>query len=129
MHKLIQTDPTRKIRICPLASFPEQGEKGFQLELPEGRLAIFVVRQADDYFAYVNSCPHTGVSLDWQPDQFLDASGSLIQCSTHGALFRINDGLCIHGPCLNSYLTRLNTTMEDGDLMLLLPDKRAKNLY
>jgi nitrite reductase/ring-hydroxylating ferredoxin subunit len=81
---------------------------------------ILVVSQQDHYYAYLNSCPHTGASLDWQPNQFLDSSGTLIQCSTHGALFRIEDGLCIYGPCLNRSLTAIETHIELGELFILL---------
>jgi nitrite reductase/ring-hydroxylating ferredoxin subunit len=39
------------------------------------------------------------VTLNWMPDQFLDLEGRYIQCATHGALFRFEDGLCLAGPC------------------------------
>jgi len=44
-------------------------------------------------------------SLGWQPDRFLDDSASLIQCATHGALFLIENGECIAGPCAGQSLT------------------------
>lgn len=109
-----------KIRLCPLTAIPVGGATGFRLETNSGMRDILVVRLDDHYYAYLNSCPHTGASLDWQPNQFLDSSGTLIQCSTHGALFRIEDGLCIYGPCLNRALTPLMTQIEDGELFILL---------
>ena len=42
-----------------------------------------------------------------QPDQFLDPSNSLIQCATHGALFLIENGECVAGPCAGQSLTAI----------------------
>ncbi|MEE8263379.1 MAG: Rieske (2Fe-2S) protein, partial [Gammaproteobacteria bacterium] len=42
----------------------------------------------------------------WVPDQFLDETGNLLQCATHGALFRIEDGFCVAGPCTGASLTQ-----------------------
>jgi nitrite reductase/ring-hydroxylating ferredoxin subunit len=44
-------------------------------------------------------CPHLGIPLNWAPERFLDLDGTLIQCSSHGALFQIDSGECIAGPC------------------------------
>ncbi len=33
------------------------------------------------------------------PDRYLTREGDLILCAGHAALFRIEDGLCIGGPC------------------------------
>ena len=63
---------------------------------------------------YVNSCPHIGVSLDWAPHRFLSADGSRIVCSTHGAEFRIADGLCTAGPCLGERLEAVMIQIKDG---------------
>ena len=117
---MMESTPKNKARLCPLTSIPVEGAMGFKLDLHGVSRDIFVVRQKEGVYAYVNSCPHTGVSLDWQPNQFLDNSGTLIQCSTHGALFRIEDGLCIHGPCVNQSLVRIHTELTEGELFLLL---------
>jgi nitrite reductase/ring-hydroxylating ferredoxin subunit len=47
----------------------------------------------------VNRCPHVGTPLDWAENEFLDREGRHIVCATHGALFRIDDGRCVAGPC------------------------------
>jgi nitrite reductase/ring-hydroxylating ferredoxin subunit len=64
----------------------------------------FMVNRDGEYFAYVNSCPHTGAPLEWTPDQFLDAEGGHIICAVHGALFEIATGLCVYGPCTGASL-------------------------
>ncbi|MCB1849350.1 MAG: Rieske 2Fe-2S domain-containing protein, partial [Gammaproteobacteria bacterium] len=65
-----------------------------------------------------NRCPHTGAPLDWSPDQFLDAEGRFIICAMHGALFEIESGRCIYGPCVNQSLERLPVRLERGRLLL-----------
>jgi nitrite reductase/ring-hydroxylating ferredoxin subunit len=53
------------------------------------------------------------------PDQFLDERRELIVCATHAALFRIDDGRCIAGPCAGAYLRKLSVRL-DGDTILLI---------
>ena len=68
---------------------------------------LLLVRREGRVYAYRNRCPHRGIPLEWQPDQFLDDSGSLIRCSTHGALFLIESGECVAGPCEGQALQAL----------------------
>ena len=71
---------------------------------------LFAVRKDGQVFAYRNRCPHRGIPLEWLPDQFLDHSASLIQCATHGALFLIDSGECVAGPCAGQALEALACT-------------------
>ena len=96
-----------------ISSIPENGSKGLSIKHGEHELKVIVVRQGTDIYCYHNSCPHTGVSLDWTPNQFLDTSGELIQCSTHGALFRITDGYCVAGPCAGQNLRPLKLKVKN----------------
>jgi len=76
-------------------------------------VSLFVVRRDNEVKGYINSCPHTGVPLEWVPDQFLDADGSFIECATHGALFTIEDGKCVSGPCAGDSLRPVRLAVED----------------
>ena len=78
------------------------------------RLEIFVHRVGCDAVAYVNRCPHAGHPLDWTPGRFLDTTGRLFQCASHGARFRIGDGFCVSGPCPGRYLTPVRIEIADG---------------
>lgn len=75
---------------------------------------IFVVNKSDQYFGFVNSCPHTGAPLEWMPDQFLSLDGEHIQCSLHGARFTIDRGLCIYGPCQGQSLQSIELDITNG---------------
>lgn len=92
--------------------------KGFTFERGGEVTEGLVVRKGDGVHAYINSCPHTGVPLDWMPDQFLDIKGEFVQCSMHGALFEISSGLCVHGPCVNRRLEALPVEVVDGVIVL-----------
>jgi nitrite reductase/ring-hydroxylating ferredoxin subunit len=74
----------------------------------------FLISWNGKFFAYVNSCPHTHVNLNWSPDQFFDLEIEFIQCSMHGALFEPDSGLCIRGPCLGQSLQQLPVRIENG---------------
>jgi nitrite reductase/ring-hydroxylating ferredoxin subunit len=103
-----------------LEELQDPGSRGFEVETDQGSLALFLVRRGESGFAYLNQCPHTGINLEWLPDQFLDTSGGLIQCATHGALFRIEDGYCLRGPCAGESLKPLRLEQEGGELVLVL---------
>jgi nitrite reductase/ring-hydroxylating ferredoxin subunit len=112
--------------LCRLDELPEGQSKGFALD-PAAHYADFlVVRARTGIYAYRNRCPHTGAPMEWEPDRFLDFSGTLIQCGIHGALFRVEDGYCIAGPCARQSLQRIAVTERDGWLIALEPVERAR---
>jgi nitrite reductase/ring-hydroxylating ferredoxin subunit len=94
--------------------------RGFCIQYGSGEIPLFLVRRDDQWYVYLNRCPHTGVNLDWQPNRFLDETGTLIQCATHGALFRIQDGYCIAGPCRGASLTPVAITWHGDQIYLQL---------
>jgi nitrite reductase/ring-hydroxylating ferredoxin subunit len=100
-------------RLCALDDIPDGGAKGFGPPAG-GFTGLFAVRQGEDVFVYVNSCPHIGVPLDWAPDRFLTADGGRIICATHGAEFGIADGVCVRGPCFGDRLEAVMIEIKDG---------------
>jgi nitrite reductase/ring-hydroxylating ferredoxin subunit len=105
-------------RLCRLDEIPDGMARGFELGAGTERLEIFVLRRGDALFAYRNECPHAGSPLDLLPDQFLSADRRHLQCHTHGALFRIEDGMCVSGPCLGRALLPVAVRVEEGVLLL-----------
>ena len=87
-------------RLCQLDELEDGSARGFNID---GE-SIFAVHKRGEIRVYRNSCPHLGVELNWMPDQFMDLDGELIQCATHGALFLVEDGLCVAGPCQGEFL-------------------------
>lgn len=101
----------------PASNIDYDQSMGFEL----AGQSLFVVNKDGSYFAYRNSCPHLGIELNWNEHVFLDLDKAFIQCSTHGALFTIEDGLCVAGPCNGQALQALNLTVIDDELIVELP--------
>ena len=93
-------------------------EEGTSRGLEVNNLYLFAVKKDDQITLYFNRCPHLGTPLEWEEDRFLDADGALIQCSTHGALFRIEDGRCLAGPCKGKYLLAVPFIIDKGIIMV-----------
>lgn len=94
--------------LCRLAEIPDGEGRGFILGEGAEQLALFVVRDGAEAFAYVNACPHQGTPLDWGgfdgEGRFVSAESGNILCATHGAEFGLKDGRCLAGPCLGKCL-------------------------
>lgn len=108
------------IYLCKLNQIDVNSTKGFSLDVAgkKDKLEIFLARNSQGLFGYTNQCPHTLVNLNWQADQFLNYDKNFIQCSMHGALFRVHDGLCIWGPCQGQSLISMNINIKDEDVMV-----------
>ena len=105
--------------LCRLNEIAEPGSKSFSLGAGSTRREIFVLRGDGEVRAYENTCPHTGGMLDWVPGQFLSYDKKHILCATHGALFRIADGHCIHGPCIGKSLVAVAIRLEGENIVLV----------
>ncbi|WP_122709968.1 Rieske (2Fe-2S) protein [Pseudomonas viridiflava] len=104
--------------LCTSSDLPESQSRGFELE----DYRLLAIRRQGEVFIYRNRCPHRGIPLEWQPDQFLDSSASLIQCATHGALFLIENGECVAGPCEGQSLTGLDCHEDAQGIWVTLPE-------
>ena len=67
----------------------------------------------ESLFAFKNICPHQKIPLDFNPGIFLNYDKNAIQCSTHGALFRIEDGYCFRGPCVGKFLEKVKFMIKN----------------
>ena len=105
------------MKLCTLDALQPDTPRGF--DLADGT-ALLLIRRGDRVIAWRNSCPHRGIRLEWQPDQFLVYEKQFIQCATHGALFGIDDGICIAGPCPGEQLEALPVEVRDGEVWLSL---------
>lgn len=102
----------------PLCHIDDIAE-GNSLGIESGELALIAIKKRGQLYLYHNRCPHVGIRLEWQPHQFLDADKTLIQCSSHGALFTIDKGRCVAGPCTGQSLQSIAFEIIDGQVYLL----------
>jgi nitrite reductase/ring-hydroxylating ferredoxin subunit len=112
-----------KLPLCRLKDLPDRGTRGFDLGADADPREIFLYREGACVFAYENSCPHLGSPLEFMPDRFLAPDGQHFLCSTHGALFRLDDGHCVSGPCQGQALAQLAVEVAaDGRVLLVGED-------
>jgi nitrite reductase/ring-hydroxylating ferredoxin subunit len=107
--------------ICAMSDVPSQRARGFQLMIVGDDGAprpwpIVIVRWGRQVFGYVNKCPHDGVNLDWEHNQFLDPNGIRLMCGKHGAQFELGTGVCVDGPCKGKNLTPVALAVLDNDI-------------
>jgi len=103
--------------VCRLSEL-EGGARGFTVGSGDWPLRGFVVRVGATVRGYLNRCPHAGHPLDLLPQRFLTADGTLILCSSHGALFEKATGLCVAGPCAGRALTPIALQVSCGFVLL-----------
>ena len=111
--------------ICSMSDIPSQKARGFHLAIVDENGAakpwpIIVVRWGKQVFGYLNKCPHDGVNLDWERNQFLDPNyGIRLMCGKHGALFELGTGVCVEGPCKGRSLIPVNLVVLDNDICVV----------
>jgi nitrite reductase/ring-hydroxylating ferredoxin subunit len=106
-------------RVCNLADLPDGAARGFD-PMNRGRDTVFVVRRGETVRLWADRCPHHGTPMPWRKDAYLNAAGDRIVCAAHGALFEIDSGLCVQGPCLGDRLRPVPFTLtQNGDLLLV----------
>lgn len=81
------------------------------------REAVIVLDDGGVPRAYLNLCRHLPIPLDGGSRKFL-IEGEL-QCATHGARYRLNDGLCVTGPCRGLSLRPLRLELTSGLLFVI----------
>jgi nitrite reductase/ring-hydroxylating ferredoxin subunit len=106
--------------LCALTNIPDPGSAGFEIKVGDHTMRLMVIRQGAEAHIYENSCPHRRLPLDFKPGQFLDAEHKFILCTNHIALFQIENGTCIEGPCKGASLNKFNATVRDDGVFVTL---------
>ncbi|NVJ91211.1 MAG: Rieske 2Fe-2S domain-containing protein [Methylocystaceae bacterium] len=104
--------------LCDFNDVAEEDSKEFFIELNGQEQSILAVKKDGIFNVFVNKCPHIGVPMNLEPDRFLDSEKNFIMCSTHGALFKMDDGECVHGPCLGQHLTPVPFHLQGQEVFI-----------
>ena len=113
-------EPTRVIgRADELVEGGRAARFDIVLAEPVRTLPCFAIAYKGAVHAYVNSCPHRGTQLDWQPGEVFEETGLYLICATHGAMFEPDGGLCVGGPCQGARLQSLAINVVGDDVVLL----------
>jgi len=105
--------------LCTLEDIADGSAKEFSCSVGDEIYNIFLQRKGDDVFAFNNACPHTGAPLNMEQGQFMEKSGTYLMCHTHGALFQLDDGLCVAGPCNGEFLEPFNIIVKDENVIVV----------
>jgi nitrite reductase/ring-hydroxylating ferredoxin subunit len=84
-------------------TIPEDGACEVRLDPDDPGSSVVVLRRGGAVHAWRNLCPHAGRYLNWAPGRFLFDRGRLV-CAAHGAVFEVDSGVCVDGPCRGSGL-------------------------
>lgn len=123
----MQSESTRApthFSLCRLDEIANRSAKGIALQGVGANGTIetcplLIVRWDDQVYGYINTCPHTPVQLDGRSSgQFFNQEHSHLMCEKHGALFEVDTGLCLDGPCEGKGLTPLSLEVTDGAVRL-----------
>jgi len=106
-------------KICNLNDVKDGNSLGLSTTINGIKKKLIVLRNKKNIFVYENSCPHIGTPLDIKPGQFLSQDKKNIICSTHGALFQTNTGLCIFGPCKGENLEAIPIFIKNGEIFYI----------
>jgi nitrite reductase/ring-hydroxylating ferredoxin subunit len=92
--------------------------KKFKLRRGKRDFEAMLVNYQGRHFAYVNRCPHVGISLDWVDNQFFTVDGRYLMCANHGAVFEPPTGECVWGPCAGASLQSLPLEVIDENFLV-----------
>lgn len=95
----------KSVRSALIPGFVVENDGLHEVSLDSGgeSHSFLLRREGEALRAWWNVCPHAGRRLDYVPGKFLRKDGLLI-CAAHGAMFRLDDGECVAGPCRGSSL-------------------------
>lgn len=102
------------VGLGPLDLIVDGGARNYVLQIGEKRFHGFVVRRGEAVVGYVDRCPHAGLPLAQQLDHYLTPDGGLIACSWHGAVFTVDEGTCVGGPCIGAKLSPWPVVVREG---------------
>jgi nitrite reductase/ring-hydroxylating ferredoxin subunit len=111
---------TRKF-IAVVGEIEHGKSKKFILRRGQRDLEALLVNFEGSHFAYINRCPHTGITLDWVDNQFFSSDTRYLMCATHGAVFEPPSGECIWGPCFGLSLQSVPIEIKAGRIYARLP--------
>lgn len=103
--------------LCRLSDIEEGRAVEFCYRAGDDMVEIFIQRRGDQVFAYENSCPHAYLPLNMKKGLFTEKSGKYFMCQNHGALFDIETGQCLGGPCNGQSLTKIEIMLKDGSII------------
>jgi nitrite reductase/ring-hydroxylating ferredoxin subunit len=103
---------SRRKLIARLGELAHGMSKKFKIRCGDFDAEALLINYRGELFAYLNRCPHIGISLDWVDNQFFTVDQRYLMCANHGAVFEPPTGECVWGPCAGAALQKLEVEIE-----------------
>lgn len=116
----VQSKTNRKL-VASVGEIEHGQSKKFTLRRGQRDLEALIINYEGAHFAYINRCPHTGITLDWVNNQFFSSDNRYLMCATHGAVFEPPSGECVWGPCFGLSLQNVPLEIEADQIFARLP--------
>lgn len=87
------------LKICSDSDIKEGQTIKFEIQSGSAPRDGVLLRKNGELKAFYNECPHIGLALDWDDNDFFSSDGSQLVCKNHGATFDPSTGDCLQGPC------------------------------
>jgi len=121
---MTEANAEEQVTVGRLTDLDDPGCREFHIGDGDWPFKGFVVRRGNEVFAYQNFCVHVGHPLNWQPDRFLTQDGQKIVCASHGAIYEIDSGVCVAGPCPGRTLRAVAVDIIDGEIVVTGPNSQ-----
>ena len=110
--------PTAWIRLCTTSDIARRSSRQFTV----GSEELILIRKYTRFFAYRNSCPHLSISVDMGSEDVLTDDRKYILCANHAALFEIDTGMCVSGPCIGEGLEPMAVKTDNEIIYVKITD-------
>ena len=104
--------------LCKTTDLDTLGSIGLEVKINRKTQDIFIIKKDTEFFAYKNQCPHRLTQMEWNPNDFLTEDKQHIICAMHAAIFNLDNGFCISGPCAGESLKKVGISVKDGNIFL-----------
>jgi nitrite reductase/ring-hydroxylating ferredoxin subunit/uncharacterized membrane protein len=101
--------------LMPLAEL-RQGEPAKAML---GEVPVFALRDGDEVYVLANKCSHMSGPLS-DGELTGDGTDRCVTCPWHGSVFRVSDGVVVHGPATADQ-PAFQTRIRDGIVQVCLP--------
>lgn len=105
------------VALGPLDQIPDGKARNFVIQMRAGRFHGFAVRVGRQVHGYVDRCPHMGLPLAHELDEYLTPKDDFIVCAWHAAIFEIATGECVGGPCSGQALISWPLAVAGGEIL------------
>ncbi|MEM7374905.1 MAG: Rieske (2Fe-2S) protein [Bacteroidota bacterium] len=118
---------SRVIGRIPSHRLEERGSIKLDVEFRPGiERNVLIIRYKEQAYAWLNACPHWGIDLGSNDEEFWTVDKESLVCQMHQARFRPDDGYCTSGPCRGRSLMALPLEESDGEVRIYKPLRKTQ---